>query len=964
MASSLLEALQDAALPAVWNRGVKLSQDAEWILVSLTADELKLHCRVTGQSVAAKVTLWPKDQDWHCDCGDRNDPCAHTVGALLAHRAGRTKRSSSGPKPSATVLRYEFSERDGFLILERVLSTPKGTNKLTQSLTAYTGGLQSGRIAGPPPSFTKADFAVDHVLLSTHNANLLDPEANAKLWQRLCECENIFFRDKAVRLRKQPFGLKLELSDEKNGLRLQLKSTLTAKKRFANGFAFLGGELAIVQSPSLTRDEEAWVRGRDRLLSQDEAQLFLSEFFPVLREKLDCELKGDWELEAIPPRMVLHLQEDGPERLTVLPRLEYGSPTMAERRGLALQFFSGKTVPIRDKQAEERELSRFRQELSIPVDQVTVLERDAALQFLEKASAWETRGSAKKQFRQEGMLTAKLGWSEDLLNAHFQVGSKRGTKVGAQELLTAWRDGRHSLHLGDGAWAQIPKAWLERYGARLEALLNARTPKGELPRFHLPELADLCEAAENPVPPIANLVRHAIEKLDILPEPILPKDLPFPLRPYQLQGVAWLQMLREAGLGALLADDMGLGKTLQALCAIKGRTLIVAPTSVMYSWVEQIQRFRPDLKFALYHGAQRKWDSTVPIVISSYGIVRQEHARFMEEEWDTMVLDEAQTIKNPDSLGAQACHQLRGKWRLVLTGTPVENELKDLWSLFNFLHPGLLGTRAEFQELYTLERLPELRRRVRSFILRRKKEDVARDLPPRTEAVMYVELREEERAQYELLRQHTREEVLQALETSGNVFAALELLLRLRQTCCDLSLLPGAPPSERPSSKLELLRDKIKETVEAGHAALVFSQWTSLLDRIEPLLTQEGIAFTRLDGSTRDRAGVVANFQDPNGPPVMLISLKAGGTGLTLTRADHVFIVDPWWNPAVEDQAGARAHRIGQVRPVLQYRLVAKDTVEEQIVRLQEHKRQLAESLLDQNPAAILTKEDLRSLIS
>lgn len=962
--NALVEALQKACAVAVWNRGVKLSQEAEWILLSKTKDELKIQCRQTGQAVNPRITLWPEDLDWHCDCGDRNDPCMHTVGAAIAHKAGRCKRIESGSKTTGTLLRYEFSERDGFLILERFLDTAKGTNKLTSSLTALVGGLQSGRLSGAPTAFTKADFAVDHVLLTTHNANLLDPDANAKLWQRLCDCENIFFKDKAVKLRKQPFGLYLDLKDEGEGLRLQLKSSVTTAKRFANGFVFSKNELALIQAPNLTREEESWLRTRDRLLKANEAHLFLSEVYPKLSEKMDCELTDEWKLVSIAPKMVLHLQEDGAEKMTVLPRLEYGSPCLAERRGTDLHFSAGKRVPIRDREAEEKELLRLRHELGIPVDQITTLEREAALVFLEKCADWETRGSVKKQFRSIGALQAALLWKEDVLEAHFHIPGKRGTKLSAGELIEAWRDGRHSLHLGDGAWAQVPRSWLERFGSRLEALLAARDNKGKLPRYHLPELAELCEAAENPVPSLASQVRHALERLESLPEPVLPADLPVQLRPYQTHGVAWLQMLRNAGLGALLADDMGLGKTLQALCAIQGRTLIVAPTSVIYSWAEQIQRFRPKLKFQLYHGTNRSWKSDIPVVITSYGLLRQESERFHGEVWNTIILDEAQMIKNPDSLAAQACHQLRGDWRLVLTGTPVENELRDLWSLFNFLHPGLLGTRAEFQELYTPERLPELKRRVQSFILRRKKEEVARDLPALTETTLYVELREDERAQYELLRQHTRSEVLAELENNNNVLAVLELLLRLRQTCCDVSLLPGfAAAADKPSSKLELLRDKIKETIEAGHAALVFSQWTSLLDRIEPLLTKDGIPFVRLDGSTRDRASVVEQFQNPAGPPVMLISLKAGGTGLTLTRADHVFIVDPWWNPAVEDQASARAHRIGQVRPVLVYRLVAKDSVEERIVRLQDRKRQMAEVLLENQATGSLSREDLRALI-
>ncbi|MFP8874865.1 MAG: DEAD/DEAH box helicase, partial [Myxococcota bacterium] len=456
---------------------------------------------------------------------------------------------------------------------------------------------------------------------------------------------------------------------------------------------------------------------------------------------------------------------------------------------------------------------------------------------------------------------------------------------------------------------------------------------------------------------------------DSLPHTPPPEDLATPLRSYQARGVDWLAFLREAGLGALLADDMGLGKTLQALCAVRGRTLVVAPTSVLHTWTQEIEKHRPAMTHAVYHGAGREIEPNTDIILTSYAVLRLDIDALSAEAWDSVVLDEAQAIKNPESQTAQAACRLQARFRVALTGTPVENRLDELWSQFHFLNRGLLGGRNDFAqntanpiargEPGAAERLRE---RLRPFVLRRLKRDVAPELPPRTEVTLYIELSEREREVYDSIRASTRKQVVDQLTTGGSVLAALEALLRLRQAACHVDLVPGQVATT--SSKMTTLLDRLQQAVEDGHKALVFSQWTSLLDRVEPGLAAAEIPFTRLDGSTRDRAAVVTLFQDPGGPPVMLLSLKAGGSGLTLTAADHVFLLDPWWNPAVEDQAADRAHRIGQDRPVLIHRLVAAGTVEERILELQAAKRATADAALGGASRAVhITRDDLIELL-
>jgi SNF2 family DNA or RNA helicase len=339
-----------------------------------------------------------------------------------------------------------------------------------------------------------------------------------------------------------------------------------------------------------------------------------------------------------------------------------------------------------------------------------------------------------------------------------------------------------------------------------------------------------------------------------------------------------------------------------------------------------------------------------------------------EHTWDMLVLDEAQTIKNPASRVTRAAYQIPATFRVALSGTPVENRLEDLWSQMHFANPGFLGDLGSFVEKYArpIESgnsviAEKLRARIKPFVLRRRKQEVVPDLPPLTEVVRYVELSPDERLTYESILAVTRKEILEKLGAGGSVMAALEALLRLRQACCHPALIPGGQDGF--SSKLQQIVETVTEATSEGHKVLIFSQWTSFLDRMEPAMETAGIEFLRLDGSTKDRATVVDSFQDPKGPKALLMSLKAGGVGINLTAADHVIIADPWWNPAAEEQAESRAHRIGQEHPVLVQRIVALGTVEERILALAEKKRALASSAMDGGAAMGLTRDDLIALL-
>jgi superfamily II DNA or RNA helicase len=674
----------------------------------------------------------------------------------------------------------------------------------------------------------------------------------------------------------------------------------------------------------------------------------------------------------VAPRLAVEVAREG-DGLAALATLVYGDPPLARVDAGRLVRLGSGPIPLRDPEAERALLRRLQNDFELAPGHRTRVAGEEALRLAERLrrGGIAVRGSAHEAFFRapplEPELAARGGDLE--LSFHSQVGAER-RRADPARVLAAWRAGEPLAALEGGGFAPLPADWLARFGERVADLLAAREAAGSLPRCVLPELASLCEETGVPPPPDVAALRRLVDAAQGIPAAALPPDLRATLRAYQRRGVDWLCALRDAGLGALLADDMGLGKTLEALCALRGRSLVVAPTSVLHNWEREAQRFRPGLRVALYHGPGRALDPRADLTLTTYAILRLDAERLAAESWDAVVLDEAQAIKNPDSQVARAAHRLRARFALAMTGTPVENRLDELWSQLHFANRGLLGSRRDFDERYArpiaagdAQAAERLRARIRPFLLRRRKREVAPELPPRSDLLLEAELSAEERALYDAIRAATRADVVARLAAGGSVLAALEALLRLRQAACHSALVPGGRAAG--SAKLAVLLEVLEEAVAEGHKALVFSQWTSLLDLVEPPLRAAGLAFARLDGATRDRAGVVARFQDAQGPPVLLASLGAGGTGLNLTAADCVFILDPWWNPAVEDQAADRAHRIGQERPVLVYRIVARDTVEERILALQERKRALAEAALaGAAQAPELTREDLLALLA
>jgi SNF2 family DNA or RNA helicase len=466
------------------------------------------------------------------------------------------------------------------------------------------------------------------------------------------------------------------------------------------------------------------------------------------------------------------------------------------------------------------------------------------------------------------------------------------------------------------------------------------------------------------------------------------------MRPYQTQGVAWLGGLAGAGFHGLLADDMGLGKTLQALAffawlkATKkaGPALVVCPTSLVTNWLREAARFTPHLRTLDLTGDARaaKWAGRAgcDLLVTSYAILRRDAELYREQEFSLAILDEAQHIKNRGSQNAQAAKSLRAQHRLVLTGTPLENSVLDLWSLFDFLLPGYLGSASDFRERYEMPLaegpaaaprvLERLRHRVRPFFLRRTKDEVLTELPPKLEIPTLCELSDEQREVYRAVLAQGRRDVFDRAGKAGqgrDRIAVLTTLLRLRQVCCHLDLLPAGDTKrlwKEPSAKMERTFELIDEAIDGGHRVLLFSQFVRMLYLLRDEARRRELRFCYLDGQTVQRQEEIDRFQSDAGVPLFFISLKAGGTGLNLTGADTVIHFDPWWNPAVEEQATARAHRLGQARRVQAYKLIAAGTVEEKIQALQARKRELFAASLasDEAIADKLTGDDLEELLS
>ncbi len=584
-------------------------------------------------------------------------------------------------------------------------------------------------------------------------------------------------------------------------------------------------------------------------------------------------------------------------------------------------------------------------------------------------------------------MSARVSSGMDWLNVKISWESE-GVTVDRAELERCLVTGQKFVKLSDNSYAPLDAARVQALMDREVELMTAAGKAGKIPLSQAGRVQELLSQADHSS--VSSQTKELFEKLANISEigkTKKPRSLKATLRPYQEQGLSWLRFLNDIGAGGVLADDMGLGKTIQTLALLLSlkqdkkdvRALIVAPTSVVTNWVREIEKFAPTLTTALWHGAGRKDQAdeleNANVIVTSYALLRRDIDLLSKLKLTYAILDEAQNIKNPLSATAQAAKDLRADHRLALTGTPIENRLSEIWSIFEFVSPGLLGPLQKFEEKFgrpidqgDSKQAARLRATIHPFILRRTKNEVVKDLPPKIESDKFIDLAPEQKAIYMQVLREVRAQVMGEVERVGVAKSQLHILAgltKLRQAACDARLL-GLPRefSHEDSGKLMALRELVDECQSSGHKVLVFSQFVSMLKLIVDALDEDKVRYEYLDGSTTDRQDRIERFQQDPTIPVFLISLKAGGSGLNLTAADTVVHFDPWWNPAVEDQASDRAHRIGQSKVVTVYRLVAAGTIEEKILELKQKKKDLVASVLseDAGGAKKLTREDLDDL--
>jgi superfamily II DNA or RNA helicase len=684
------------------------------------------------------------------------------------------------------------------------------------------------------------------------------------------------------------------------------------------------------------------------------------------------------------------------DTLGAILRFDYAGTAVEPGGGPGIYDAAHRRLIRRDLPAEQRAFSRLRQlgfqqgwdyASSKPTLGIAVDHFPRAVRSLV-TEGWRVEAEGRL-FRAPRDMQMRVSSGVDWFELHARVDFGDDVSANLHDLLAALKRGEGTVLLGDGTRGLVPEDWLKRYAG----VARFGQAEDDHVRFR-PSQTALLDALLASQPAVAVdeafvRARAALQSFNGVAPIDPPASFTGTLRDYQREALGWFSFLREFGFGGCLADDMGLGKTVMVIALLEARrlahaqadggrqaSLAVLPRSLVFNWMEEARRFAPGLTVLDATGATRDLTrvENYDLVLATYGTLRRDIAVLKDVEFDYVILDEAQAVKNPATAASKSVRLLNGRHRLALSGTPIENHLGELWSLFEFLNPGFLGTAAAFKAaaIGRPQAEPEdiaiLARAVRPFILRRTKEQVAPELPERSEQTIQCELEGPQRRLYEQLRAHYRQSLLTRISKSGinkSKIQVLEALLRLRQAACHPALVDEARRDE-PSAKLDVLLPRLTEVVAEGHKALVFSQFTSFLALVRTRLDAEGIAYEYLDGQTRDRATPVARFQEDPSCPVFLISLKAGGLGLNLTAAEYVFLLDPWWNPAVEAQAIDRAHRIGQARHVFAYRLIAKDTVEEKVAELQQSKRDLADAILSADVGLIrdLKAEDVEWLLS
>ncbi|MBU1678291.1 MAG: serine/threonine protein kinase [Bacteroidetes bacterium] len=712
---------------------------------------------------------------------------------------------------------------------------------------------------------------------------------------------------------------------------------------------------------------------------------------PIISNKYEIQ-----EIREIPAKKIL-LEEDGFQLLIKL-KFGYGDNELdynpAEE--FTSLFHNGKIFTVyRDKEFEQSAYESIRSLHVKFVDNGVFSPRQKPIDFLfsnfnnikemgfeilgeEKLNAFKVNTSYPKiSFK----VTSGIDWFDLDTEIDFS-----GTHVTFSDLKAAIKSKKHYVRLSDGSTGILPAEWINKFSHSF-ALGEARNSKIRFSHIQALALDSIIEETDNSK--LDKIFRERVNKLrsfEKVTQAKLPDNFIGNLRDYQKAGFDWFYFLKEYSFGGILADDMGLGKTIQAITLLLKEksenkdctSLIITPTSVVFNWIDEINKFAPSLSVLSHTGIERVKNDQLhfkkyDVVITSYGIILRDYKFLTDFRFHYIILDESQKIKNPISKTGKVVRCLKSNYRLCLTGTPIENNLAELWSQMTFLNPGLLGSYNKFTESFVKviqkngdgNAIDLLKKTIYPFVLRRTKDLVAKELPPKIETIHYCEMEKDQARVYNLWKDSIRFEILKEIETKGikkSGFKVLEGLLRLRQICNHPILVDSG--YKKKSSKFEEFKIMLAKVVSEGHKALVFSQFVQMLEIMKTHLEKEKIKYEYLTGRTINREERIKNFKESDELKIFLISLKAGGFGLNLTEADYVFHYDPWWNPAVENQATDRAHRIGQNKHVFIYKFITKDTIEEKILHLQEKKKKLVEEIISTDSGLLknLTKEDIKML--
>ncbi len=743
------------------------------------------------------------------------------------------------------------------------------------------------------------------------------------------------------------------------------------------------------------------------LLKENWAETFQKIILPLTKEyHIEFDKSLVKEVKEGEPEVRLMLIEKG-DYLLFQPVFSYkGFETKANDKSVIIVPDGDKLLIVhRNKPAEEKFIARLeslhsqfmrpQDGNSLVLKGVDVLKNNWFFLFVDAMKEMKVPVYGFEALKNFRFNTAKpstqihvssgLDWFDARIELSF--GEQR---IGIGDVKKALANKQSFVQLKDGTLGILPDEWIKKYSL-LFKVGEGSTNQLRLSKYHLSVIDDLYDKRdEKELSFKLDEKYERIRNFKDIPEVELPSGLVNILRPYQVSGFHWLNYLNEVGWGGILADDMGLGKTVQALTMLrhykeeyKGlKAMVVCPTTLIYNWENEIKKFTPELTYRIHHGSLRTRNleelQQSNVVITTYGTLRSDIQVFMNILFDYVVLDESQAIKNPSSKVAKASCLLTARNRLCMSGTPLQNNTFDIYAQMNFLNPGLLGSMEFFRNEFAtpidkfgeMEQKDHLRKLLYPFILRRTKEQVAKDLPEKMETILFCEMEDEQRKVYDAYRNVYRDKILGVIDQQGidkSQLTILQGLMKLRQICDSPAILNEEEKYPNHSIKLDELTREITENI-GEHKALIFSQFLGMLALIKEKLKENNIVFEYFDGSTSpiDRQRAIQNFQNKDECRVFLISLKAGGVGLNLTAADYVYIVDPWWNPAVEQQAIDRTHRIGQTKNIFAYRMICKDTIEDKILQLQERKRILAKELIADDSSFVkkLSKEDVEYLFS